>query len=271
MTTTNGKITSNQEIYDRTFLACRRLIACDSSIVTQVASRSCNSPADCIAANNISRLLFAPRRCLNDNDALCPQPLLNGSTLHSVSDLLRLDHERWGRKLIIAERLGSAWGAVVADAACYAEEQRNRSKEGGCGSVMKAYSTSLCQALNDAKLGEWILDGQDIYPKEGVLLDLNAGRGTAQTIRYIKSTCAIEHDLELTVGLTLHGSSGMQSYLFQNYSTCVVSWDASRVVDLVDWLLPRTWGDPLRGKFFSFSAAAHPGECSPSRDQAVME
>jgi hypothetical protein len=45
----------------------------------------------------------------------------------------------------------------------------------------------------------------------------------------------------------------------------------SRVVDLADWLLPRTWRDPLRAKYFSFSAAAHPGECSPSRDQAVME
>ena len=242
-------------------------------IVTDVAARSCTSASDCVAANNASDLLFGPRRCLNGTDTLCPYARVNNTAFSSVTDLVQFGRDRWGsNKFIVAEKLGSAWSAMIADAACYAKEQLNRSGTAGrCGEVMKSYSESLCQALSQAALTEWILDGENVYAKEGVLLDEHIGPGTAQALRYIKSTCAIEHNLAVTIGWTLHGDSGMQTYLFQNYTTFVGSRATSRVVDLADWLLPRTWGDPLRGKYFSFSASAHPGECSPSRDQALME
>ena len=241
-------------------------------IVADVAARSCTTASDCVAANNVSDLLFGPRRCLNGTDTLCPYALANGTALPSVSDLVQFGRDRWGsNKFIVAEKLGSAWSAVIADAACYVKEQLNRSGTDRCGEVMKTYSESLCQSVSQAALTEWILDGEAVYAKEGVLLDEHTGPGTAQALRYIKSTCAIEHNLALTIGWTLHGDSGMQTYLFQNYTTFVGSRATSRVVDLADWLLPRTYGDPLRGKYFSFSSSAHPGECSPSRDQALME
>lgn len=247
-------------------------------IVTTVTLPPCGSGVDCIAACNVSRLLFEPRRCASKTTAgtapLCPQPLANGSVLHSLYDIVRFGRERWSaQKIIVAEKLDTAWSAMIADASCYADTHRNGSTDSSsrtsCGQVMQAYSHSLCQALDRAQLQWWIFDGEAVYDEHGDAR--SAARGTAQALRYIRATCAIEFGRSVSFGWTVHGQTGMDSYLFTNVSTWV-GWSTTvRVVDLVDYILPRTYGNPLQSHYFSNSRAAHAGECSPGRDEVLME
>ena len=312
-----------------------------NQIITVVALPPCSGDADCIANSNLSHVITGPRRCLNATLAsgaspLCPYMLTNGSALNSVSDLIRFGRERWGHpsaqtqatdKFLIAETLGSSWRAVVADAACYADQHLSddtatASNPPACGKVMKSYSHSLCGALAAAGLQWWIFDGKDVYATaQGAQQQatFTAGRGTAQALRYIRATCTVDYALSVSFGWTLHGDSGFDAYMFQNYST-FLGWNATvrrlftcmhctvttvirfidgtvtrvcccwvccmvcrlldgrrmpcmqvRVLDLVDFVLPRVWGNPLQEHYLSNSRGAHGGECSPGRDEVIME
>jgi hypothetical protein len=244
-------------------------------IVFDLWPAPCVGHADCMTAINASRLIFGAMRCSATNMTVCPVSLKNGSLLSSGYALAQFGRQHFGmNKFVFAEKLGPAWDTVIADAACYAQQQHAGSAAvvtDACGMLMIKYARSLCGALHAARLQWYILDGSG-YAKEDLARPSYTGLGTAQMLHYLRQTCK-----NMTVGWSMRGGTGQASYIFQNFSTYSVD-SAGRSVQsrvpmtaFVDYFLPRTWGNPPAPSYFSNNGAMYSGECSQGLDERIME
>ena len=250
-------------------------------VVVSIDSPPCEEQA-CPAAN-YTELLVAP------GTAGFPQPLMNGSVLKSALELIRFGQQPGFSKrsglFVLAESAGASFLAMAHDAACYAEQAlahtslSTRANQ-TCGITMKQHAHSLCTALSMAQMDWWIID-TTVLEIDHSMLSWYA-LGLAQGLRAIKQTCASNYGIVLTLGLVIDADTGAlrDSIISQNVRTV---WEAGHtvvtklenVVDIVDYFLasgsPPTSQSEATRHYCTNNGAAYGGECSPGRDEVVME
>ena len=184
------------------------------------------------------------------------------------------------------------WDAVVASSYCFMQHPTRRLQDTtagspDCGQLMELHAHSLCAAMKAAGLDTWL------YHVDLPTADLDRapadGAGTAQAVRFVVQTCARpEYSISLNVGWVLHGDTGQDSYVAQNWTTwwpSDASADAGKsqassgglasrtdaMVDFIDFFLPMTYKLDGSAPFFANGGAAYPGECSAGLDSQLME
>jgi sialidase-1 len=241
-------------------------------VVATVAPASCTTSVQhCHPVRNYTELLFGASRGF-------PQPLLNGSMLHSAIELVQFGRERWHtEKFVFAEVVGSQWMAIAKDAYCYMSSQRGGGSpefHTGCGDMMRSWSYSLCSALQRARLTWWLFDASALDVDLATASWL--GPGTAQSLRFFKQTCQSSYNVSVRLGWVMPGDTGRHSFIFTRWDTWSVEsfvsvghFDAN-MVSFVDYFLPTIGQHMPRTHYFTNNGAAYPGECSAGRDEKIM-
>jgi sialidase-1 len=238
------------------------------------------SPPNSTAGVNYTEIIFGQSEGF-------PQPLMNGSQLNSAYELIEFGRARWGAdKFVFTEPVrGSRWLVVARDAKCFRDEQDGLRVHSDCGALMAQYAHSLCSALQRARLDWWIFDAS------ATLMDPDTlqwfGPGAAQMLRYSKGVCARNYNTTLKLGwVTASSDTGhpVDTIIFQNWTTyseqLAGHYSAhlgSMVSSIVDYVivgqdhLGTSAAEQSCKTYFSSATGSFPGECSPGRDEKLME